>query len=111
MAHGKVAAKMIDKYIRGEALERHYSVTRPAIHVEPIELTDEEIAELRKPSMPVLPTGQRRGNFQEVELGFTEEMAMREAKRCLRCDLELPAEVLTQAGLGEEASQTCPPKS
>ena len=32
---------------------------------------------------------------KEVELGFTEEMAIKEAKRCLRCDLELKEEVET----------------
>ncbi|MGE5842270.1 MAG: hypothetical protein ACM335_08330 [Deltaproteobacteria bacterium] len=26
--------------------------------------------------------------FEEVNLGFSEETAVREAKRCLRCDLE-----------------------
>ena len=26
--------------------------------------------------------------FDEIELGFTEEIAIQEAKRCLRCDLE-----------------------
>jgi formate dehydrogenase major subunit len=36
-------------------------------------------------SMPVRPPEQRIGDFDEVELGFTEEMALREAKRCLQC--------------------------
>jgi heterodisulfide reductase subunit A-like polyferredoxin len=35
--------------------------------------------------MPVLPRDQRRGNFREIELGFTEEMAKKEAERCLSC--------------------------
>jgi NADPH-dependent glutamate synthase beta subunit-like oxidoreductase len=30
----------------------------------------------------------RVNNFDEVELGFTEEAAIREARRCVRCDLE-----------------------
>jgi hypothetical protein len=29
-----------------------------------------------------------RGGFAEVEIGFDEQMAREEAKRCLRCDLE-----------------------
>ena len=36
-------------------------------------------------SMPVRPPERRIGDFDEVELGFTEEMALREAKRCLQC--------------------------
>ncbi len=93
MAQGKVAAEMIDKYVRGEPVMREYKVTRPAIHVELIELTEEEIAELERPPMPVLPVERRMANFSEVELGLTEEMAVQEAKRCLRCDLEEPEEM------------------
>ena len=88
MAHGKIAALMIDKYIRGEKLERIYEVTRPAIHVEPVQLSEEEIEKLKKPEMSLIPFSQRIGSFKEVELGFTEDEAILEAKRCLRCDLE-----------------------
>jgi len=93
MAHGKIAAEMIDKYLRGEPVKRQYRVTRPAMRVEAIELTDEEISQLQKPSMPALPVEEREGSFAEVESGFTDEMAIMEAKRCLRCDLEMPEEV------------------
>ncbi|MBL7152112.1 MAG: NADH-quinone oxidoreductase subunit NuoF [Phycisphaerae bacterium] len=93
MAHGKTAAEMIHKYIQGQPLEREYKVTRPAVRVEPIELTDKEIEELEKPSVPLLAMEDRAGNFEEVELGLSEEMAIKEAKRCLRCDLELKEEV------------------
>jgi len=31
----------------------------------------------------------RKGNFNEVEMCYTKSMAMKEAKRCLRCDLEI----------------------
>jgi NADH-quinone oxidoreductase subunit F len=88
MAHGKTAAQMIDKYIRGDKLERIYEVTRPALRVEALELTEEEIKGLKKPEMPSIPVAQRSGSFKEVELGFTEADAISEAKRCLRCDLE-----------------------
>ncbi|NOR53658.1 MAG: hypothetical protein GQ536_06185 [Candidatus Aminicenantes bacterium] len=88
MAHGKTAAQMIDKYIRGDKLERIYEVTRPALRVEALELTEEEIKALEKPEMPSIPVAQRSGSFKEVELGFTEADAISEAKRCLRCDLE-----------------------
>ncbi len=35
--------------------------------------------------MPELPLEERTGNFKEVEIGFTEEMALAEAARCLSC--------------------------
>jgi len=88
MVHGKIAAQMIDKYIRGEKLERKYEITRPALHVEPIQLSEEEVKSLKKPEMPSKPVAQRIQSFEEVELGFTEADAISEAKRCLRCDLE-----------------------
>jgi len=95
MAHGKTAAEMIHKYIQGQLVEREYKITRPAADVEAVELTDKEIEELQKPSMPFLSLEERSGSFKEVELGFTEEMAIKEAKRCLRCDLELEEEDTT----------------
>ena len=35
--------------------------------------------------VPELAVEERVGNFSEVELGFTQEMAVEEAKRCLSC--------------------------
>ncbi len=89
MAHGKIAAKMINKYICGEKLEIEYKVTRPAARIEALQLTDEEIKNLKRPEMPSIPVEQRIKSFKEVELGFNENDAILEAKRCLRCDLEV----------------------
>ncbi len=88
MANGKIAARMIHKYIQELPLEPEYKVTRSAMRVEAVELTDAEIEELKKPSVPTLALGERSEGFKEVVLGFPAEMAIREAKRCLRCDLE-----------------------
>ena len=35
--------------------------------------------------MPEISVEERRGNFKEVELGFPEDVAIKEAKRCLSC--------------------------
>lgn len=104
MAHGKIAAQMIDKYIRGDKLERIYKVTRPALRVEALELTEEEIKGLKKPEMPSIPVAQRTGSFKEVELGFTEADAISEAKRCLRCDLEREEEAAEKEKSIEETT-------
>ena len=88
MAHGKVAAQMIDKYVRGEKLEVVFDVTRPVARVEATELSEEESHNLKRPEMPSIPVDQRASCFKEVELGFSEAEAVAEAKRCLRCDLE-----------------------
>lgn len=84
---GKQAAESIDKFLRGESLQREYNVTRPSVYIEPVELTDEEIDSATRGKMPQLTVEERVKNFKEVDKGFTEEIAVREARRCLRCDL------------------------
>ena len=88
MAAGKVASESIDKYLRGESLTRVYEVTKPSILVEALELTEQELAFLKRPEMPTISVKQRHKSFKEVELGFEEKIAIKEAKRCLRCELE-----------------------
>ncbi|MHC4412264.1 MAG: FAD-dependent oxidoreductase, partial [Planctomycetota bacterium] len=88
IANGKIAASMIDKFVKGQPLIREYKVTRPAIKVEAVTLTEDELGTIKVPVIPVLPIDERQLNFKETELGFTEEMAVNEAKRCFRCDLE-----------------------
>ncbi len=88
MRAGKIAAESMHKYLRGENLEREYKPTEPKLEVPTVELTQEEMEELERPKIPSLPVKERQGNFKEVELGFSKEVAIKEAKRCLRCDLE-----------------------
>jgi NADPH-dependent glutamate synthase beta subunit-like oxidoreductase len=38
--------------------------------------------------MPHLPPSKRKTMHEEIELGFTKDAAVREARRCLRCELE-----------------------
>jgi hypothetical protein len=38
--------------------------------------------------MPKLRAEQRINDFREIELGYSAEMAIKEARRCLRCDLD-----------------------
>ena len=51
--------------------------------INPDSLGDVVIGE--KVKMPTLSKEHRRHNFEEVELGFSEEQAKREAARCLSC--------------------------
>jgi len=89
IAAGKLAAEFVDKYLKGESLERKYEVTEPSLFVEPIELTEEEIATAdTRVKMPCLEPEKRIVSSEEVESGFSKDMAQKEARRCLRCDLE-----------------------
>jgi len=88
IAAGKIAALSIEKYLEGKKLAREYKLSRPSLYVEPVELTEEEIQKAKRAEMPRLPLSVRKKNFKEVELGLTEESAVKEARRCLRCELE-----------------------
>ena len=50
---------------------------------------DEENPEAPQTKMPELHGAERKQSFIEVELGFTMEEAVKEATRCLRCDVEV----------------------
>ena len=89
LAHGKIAAKMIGLFVNNKKPERKYHVTRPALIVDTVKLSEEELETLKRPEMPALSLQERLKGFDEVELGFTGEQAMMEAKRCLRCELEV----------------------
>jgi NADH-quinone oxidoreductase subunit F len=92
MADGKKVAEAIDKYIKGEKIEFKYKVTRPSIYVEPVKLTVEETLDAVRQEAKKLKPENREKNFKEVDLGLNRKSAVKEAKRCLRCDLEVKKE-------------------
>jgi glutamate synthase (NADPH/NADH) small chain len=49
------------------------------------ELTQRERVQISRQEMPAQDPVVRRGNFNEVALGFTQELARQEAERCLQC--------------------------
>ncbi len=86
IASGKLAAASIHRFLRGQSVRHEYTVTQPSPYVEPVPRTEEDLEAKRFP-MPCAEVSQRVNNFNLVELGLTEEMAIKEARRCLRCDL------------------------
>jgi NADH-quinone oxidoreductase subunit F len=108
IAAGKKAALMIDRWLRGEELERPAVAPRlPDVYVEPVSLSEEELEEADRVPVPVIPAESRKRNFDEVELPLSVEEATREARRCLRCDLEFTKpkedETARPATVGETA--------
>ena len=89
MVDGKRVAETIDKYIRADKSETRYEITRPSIYVEPVKLKVEEVLEISRQETKKLSFEKRRKNFEEVNLGLDKKSAIKEAKRCLRCDLEV----------------------
>ena len=83
IAAGRQAAVSIDKYLGGKG-EIDETLEPTEWELAPLDEAEEEC----RPKMPVVPVEQRRGSFAQVELGYDDEAAVEEAKRCLRCDLE-----------------------
>ena len=86
VAAGNRAAVSITRYIKGEDLRQGREIEE---EVKPPDLSSLPLGEVRKPriQIPVIDLERRRSSFDEVELGFTEEMALEEAKRCLNCGI------------------------
>ncbi len=90
---GRKAASSIDIYLggTGEIDVRHAR----KIPSNPWLGRDEDFFDRKRNVMPSLSISERLNNFDEVETGYTEEMAIEEAKRCLRCDLRLEISSVT----------------
>ena len=88
IAAGKIVAQSMGDYLEGRPLARTRQLTRPSRYVEPVMLKEEELDQAKRPVMPHLPPAKRKVLHEEIELGFSREVAVREARRCLRCDLE-----------------------
>ncbi len=86
---GHVAARSILRYLEGEHLEPPRKPDLPVVHLTPAELEARvacgEVHRAPRVPMPELPVAQRLDNFAEVEGGYDDESAQREAVRCLAC--------------------------
>jgi heterodisulfide reductase subunit A len=80
IAGGKEAAESIDRYIRGVDLREGRLRIQEVVQDTPP--PDEEVP---RTGMRCLEPGSRARVFDEVELGYTEDEALREASRCLNC--------------------------
>jgi NADH-quinone oxidoreductase subunit F len=82
---GHQAADDIDTAIRKANGEPAYE--KPALEKIDVPLIiDEESIEAPQMAMPEMSSSKRKKTFAEVELGFKEADAIKEACRCLRCD-------------------------
>jgi formate dehydrogenase (NADP+) beta subunit len=77
---GKRAAIGIDEYLRGR---KH---AEPVVEVEVFQRHSmfHDFMEIVRQPIPMLPVDRRTG-ITEVEVGYDDESAMAEARRCLRC--------------------------
>ncbi len=84
---GKRAAEAIDRYLCGIPQPTMPPVPVRRGRIPCVEISASTKMALKRPDMPLLGIDRRRTTFQQVELGYTENMAREEARRCLRCDI------------------------
>jgi len=87
IAAGRKAASAIDKGLggSGEIEEVLFEKGTPNPHVG----RNEGFAAWLREKVPETEVQKRHESFQEAALGFMDEQAVKEAKRCLQCDLRL----------------------
>lgn len=84
MAQGKKAAIAIHNTLRNASIKDEKWAEKPAVpDIDPSRVP--LIKKEQKEEMPVMPSGKRLSNFDEVELGFSLRAAVREAQRCMNC--------------------------
>jgi thioredoxin reductase len=87
IAAGRKAASAMDKYLGGDGdLDEVLFERRTP---DPNVGRQEGFAAWPREKVREIDAQRRGETFQEVALGFTDEQAAREAKRCLQCDLRL----------------------
>jgi NADH-quinone oxidoreductase subunit F len=79
---GEKAAVAIDKYLNGTS----GAFWRVDKAVDTFFDPDADPLEYSKTEIHMIPVNKRMRNFMEIELPWQEDVALREAKRCLRCD-------------------------
>ncbi len=89
IAAGRRAAIAIDKYLRDDTSRvEMYDLKQRGNGEAGAQEVDESWETQPRSEMPKLPPRERKNTFEEIERGFSEEVARQEARRCLRCDLE-----------------------
>ncbi len=81
VGHGKLAARYIDAWLRGDRYQR--PIRHPLATFEMLHLPVYSDAD--PTPQTILPAAQRVSGFEEVVAAITEEQARYEAQRCLSC--------------------------
>lgn len=87
IASGYKAGVSIDKYLSDgkETMPRIEKKDKTFWSLKGITSERKKGLKEKRQTMPILSKKERIASFAEVELGFTKEMAIKEALRCLRC--------------------------
>jgi NADPH-dependent glutamate synthase beta subunit-like oxidoreductase len=82
IAQGRRAASSIDKFLGGDG-----EIDEVLAQGESAASYEVTMAKTHRPYMPTIPLGRRLCSFECVELGYGPSAGVKEASRCLDCDL------------------------
>jgi NADPH-dependent glutamate synthase beta subunit-like oxidoreductase len=88
IAAGRRAAVAMDKFLGGDGLISETFAEEPVAESY-TGARERGFADLLRGETSHLAMDERKNNFREVDFCFEDEQAVREAKRCLQCDLEI----------------------
>lgn len=85
VAAGRKAATSVDKFLggSGDIAEALIASEKPSPYMG----KEEGFADRKRVPVPHLKAAERAHNFSRIALGFNADLALKEAKRCLQCDL------------------------
>jgi formate dehydrogenase (NADP+) beta subunit len=86
VANGKTAALSIDEYLRGIKPDIYYNLSIEKIPTRRF-TRPEDFEQHPREAPPTIDLNRRTG-ISEVETGFSEEQARRQAERCLSCHIQ-----------------------
>ena len=109
MGQGRRAAEAIHKHLRGEALDdfaTHMPSADPGKGFEERPYSQSppygELDRAARTEMPKRDVDERLGDYEEVDIGLSEEQAVAEAERCLHCGACVEC---------HSCEDACPPKA
>jgi NADPH-dependent glutamate synthase beta subunit-like oxidoreductase len=86
VANGKRAALSIDEYLRGMKPETYYNLSIEKIPTRRFS-RPEDYEQFAREAPPTIDLNRRTG-ISEVETGYTEDQARKQAERCLACHVQ-----------------------
>ncbi|WP_103895630.1 FAD-dependent oxidoreductase [Caloramator fervidus] len=90
MALGRKAAISIDRFLNNKSLTEDRDFEKEWFHETKLDIPlPEDVEDIPRLSPNMRPAEERKRDFNEVDLGFTEEQAVKEASRCLKCECKL----------------------
>jgi NADPH-dependent glutamate synthase beta subunit-like oxidoreductase/Pyruvate/2-oxoacid:ferredoxin oxidoreductase delta subunit len=93
IAAGRKAATSVDRFLGGNGNIAETLI--PHEKANPYLGKEEGFADRKRVAVPHLKAAERIGNFSRIALGFNADLALKEARRCLQCDLRFQISAVT----------------